>query len=102
MKRYLLALVLGFGLLSAGPAAALEKVLAEEFAALSAQTQQAMSLSIADIEGLLKRCERLQEQTTLLEGSEKKVMTKKLRRLCGVYSYVLQTKRAAEESPPGD
>lgn len=99
MRKFLFSLVLGISLLSFRSAVALEEPLAEEFSALSAKTQQAMTLSVAEIEGLLKRCELLQEQITLLEGREKKIMAKKLRRLCGVYSYVLQSKRATVKSP---
>lgn len=82
-------------------ASALDEKMAAEFTYLSSQTRLAMDLAPAELETLLVRCEQLQKETAGLKGSEKKVTEKKLRRLCGLFSYVLQSKQAAAEVEPG-
>lgn len=68
-----------------------------EYNALNAQTGQSMELPISELTGLLVRCTSLQERLGELEGSEKKVMSKKIRRLCELFNYVIASQKSPEE-----
>lgn len=98
MRVGLSALLLFSVLLSSGHAWSLDKAQADEFTALSRQTPLAMGLSVAELEDLLKRCDALREQVEKLEGSDRKILRKKLRRMCGVFDYVLRARM--EKSAP--
>lgn len=95
MRIDLLTLILFVLLLNSVHAWSLDEAQAREFNALSRQTPLAMKLSIPEIEGLMARCETLRAQVELLDGADRKILRKKLRRMCGVFDYVLQAKKAA-------
>ncbi|NCO52292.1 MAG: hypothetical protein GW875_09355 [Deltaproteobacteria bacterium] len=67
-----------------------------EYNALNTQAQQSMALSPPELKELLLRCTNLQTRLPELSGAEKKIMHRKLRRLCALFSYVL----ASKQSPP--
>jgi hypothetical protein len=94
MRKYSLILLLAGLFIFTATAHALDEKLAAEFNYLSGQTRQAMDLSQGELDALLVRCEQLQKDADSLQGSEKKIMGKKLRRMCGLFSYVLDSKRA--------
>ncbi len=92
-----LILIMGWVLLGATLATALEGEMADEFAYLSGQTRQAMEFSSLELEGLLERCDRLLEKTDNLKTTEKKIMRRKIERLRGLFLYVLQSKHVVRE-----
>ncbi len=89
-------------LMNVATAGALEQDLADEFAALSRQTRQAMDLSPVELEALVERCNLLKEQIENLQTREKKIMGKRVRRLCGLFLYVLDSKQGTEKKTATD
>ena len=101
MKNWLIiCLVVGGLLLAHSPAAALEGKFKEDFSTLSGQSRLAMELSSAELKTLIEGCDNLLDQTASLQKSEKKIMTKRLTRLRGLFSFVLESKQAAKETTP--
>ncbi|MCF6180034.1 MAG: hypothetical protein L3J63_11700 [Geopsychrobacter sp.] len=70
--------------------------LSSSFDDLSRQTRQAMHLTSEELAVLLKDCDRLSAQITQLQGSKKKILLKRLKRMRGVFSYVLQSKQVSQ------
>jgi len=101
MKKLCLIMVLILGglLLNLTQVNALDTEMAEEFAALSGLTRQAMELSTLELTALVERCDRLLEKTDSLKASERKVMRKKIERLRGLFLYVLSSKSGTKEQP---
>lgn len=97
MIRALLILLLICSSLPAQQLCALETDFKSEYGALNEKSQQTIDMSAAEIETLLKRCTALQSRINSLQGAEKKVMSRKLRQLCGLFEYVLTSKQQAEE-----
>lgn len=96
MKNLVAGLVL-YCLLIPGLVHADAVAIRTEYDALNAQTGQSMELPISELTGLLVRCTSLQERLGELEGSEKKVMSKKIRRLCELFNYVIASKQNPEQ-----
>jgi hypothetical protein len=92
-------LLISFGLVSTATAA-LTGEMAKEFAYLSGQTEYAMTLSPTELKTLVERCKALQTQALTLHGSEKKVMGKRLNRLCGLFRFVLEARPQLEGRVP--
>lgn len=90
-------LFFSIGILSATSVFAREGEMADEFVSLSGQSRLAMDLSEEELELQIVRCDRLSLQASDLQGSKKKVVGKKLRRLCGLFRYVLETKQVVSE-----
>ncbi len=99
MNTYRLGLILIFTFLAmtVGTAGALDKDQADEFAALSGQSRQAMDLSVTELEALTKRCDLLLKAFENLSASEKKIMVKRLKRVRGLFLYVQESKQSAKE-----
>jgi len=68
----------------------------QEYSALCAKTQNAMTLSIEELQSLIERCDKLQGQIDALTGpqakTEKKVYTKRLKMCRDLYDFALQYK----------
>lgn len=64
----------------------------EEFAAVCSHTQNAMTLTNAELQDLIDRCGKLEERLTELQGSEKKVYTKRLEMCKNLYTFTLDYK----------
>ncbi len=79
---------------SIGPAAALaeESSWKDDFDSICGKTQDAMSLSPDELRALIKRCDELKVKLDALEGSAKKVATKRLQMCRDLYAYVLEQK----------
>jgi hypothetical protein len=100
MKRLRVLLVIIATVLLVSSVSALEGEMAEEFAYLTGQTQVAMDLSPAELHGLLVLCDNLLEKASSLQGSEKKILKKRVVRLRGLFQYVIETKQAAVADEP--
>ena len=72
----------------------------QEYAAVCAKTQNAMTLSSAELENHIERCDKLQERLYELNGSqgetEKKVYTKRLKMCRDLYDFALKYKEEKE------
>ncbi len=68
----------------------------EEFAAVCSKTQNAMTLSIAELKDLIERCDKLEERLNELDGmqggTERKVYTKRLKMCKDLYKFTLEYK----------
>ena len=68
----------------------------EEFAAVCSKTQNAMTLSVAELEDLIDRCDKLGERLNELDGLQggtaKKVYTKRLKMCRELYEFTLEYK----------
>ncbi len=95
----LFSLLISFALVSTATAA-LTAEMAKEFAYLSGHTEYAMTLSPTELKTLVERCKALQTQALTLHGSEKKVMGKRMARLCGLFRFVLESKLPHEGRVP--
>ena len=66
----------------------------QEFADVCSKTQNAMLLSIDELEAYIKRCDKLQERLDELNGqegqTEKKVYTKRLKMCRDLYQFTLE------------
>lgn len=80
-------------------AGALEGPMADEFAALSHQTHQAMSLPAKELEALARRCDVLLEKTDQLKMPEQKIMRRKVERLRGLFLYILSSRPVLKGDP---
>jgi hypothetical protein len=97
MMRYLLILLLICFCLPAQQLRAVETDIKNEYSALNEKSQQTIDMAPAEVAALLKRCSALQSRINSLQGAEKKVMSRKLRQLCGLFEYVLQAKQQSKE-----
>jgi hypothetical protein len=68
----------------------------EEFAAVCSKTQNAMTLSVAELKDLIGRCDKLEERLNELDGmkggTERKVYTKRLKMCKDLYEFTLEYK----------
>ena len=68
----------------------------EEFAAVCSKTQNAMTLSVAELKDLIDRCDKLEERLDELDGmqggSARKVYTKRLKMCRNLYKFTLEYK----------
>lgn len=68
----------------------------QEYADVCAKTQNAMTLSSAELKNHIERCDNLQERINELNGSqgktEKKVYTKRLKMCRDLYDFALKYK----------
>jgi hypothetical protein len=65
----------------------------KEFDEICSKTQDAMTLSSADLTDLIRRCDALAPQVEKLNESQKKLYLGRLRMCRGLYAYVLETKQ---------
>ena len=72
----------------------------EEYATVCAKTQNAMTLSAADLKDYIERCDKLQDRINDLEGAqaetERKVYTKRLKMCRDLYDFALKYKDEKE------
>jgi hypothetical protein len=72
----------------------------QEFAEVCSKTQNAMLLSIAELQDVVKRCDGLQERLEELNGqegkTERKVYTKRLKMCRDLYQFTLDFKKREE------
>ena len=72
----------------------------QEFSAVCAKTQNAMTLSIAELKDYMERCDKLQERLNELDGMQggtaKKVYTKRLKMCRDLYEFTLEYKNKKE------
>jgi len=68
-----------------------------EFDDLCGKSQQAMEMSVAELQKLLERCDKLKPQIDALEASPRKVFLKRLQLCRDLYAYVLESKSAKGE-----
>ncbi|HXY00302.1 MAG TPA: hypothetical protein VEI54_05230 [Candidatus Limnocylindrales bacterium] len=66
----------------------------KEFDDICSKTQDAMAFSQEELASLISRCDALQPQIEKLDPTRKKVYLRRLRMCRGLYSYVLDSKRA--------
>ncbi|MFC1844385.1 hypothetical protein ACFLZ5_06300 [Thermodesulfobacteriota bacterium] len=68
----------------------------QEYSAICAKTQNAMILTVDELQSLIDRCDKLQTQIDVLAGpqakTEKKVYTKRLKMCRDLYDFALQHK----------
>jgi hypothetical protein len=64
----------------------------KEFDDVCSKTQDAMSLSIADLTLLVKRCDALVPRIEKLDETRRKVFLRRLQQCRGLYAYVLESK----------
>lgn len=63
-----------------------------EFQAVCGRTDDAMTLTILDLQTLVKRCDDLKASIDKLEGSRRKVLLKRLQMCRDLYAFTLDTK----------
>lgn len=68
-----------------------------EFDETCANTSDAMALSMAELQGLIATCERLQKTMENLDESTRKVFLKRVFMCKNLYQYVLDAKKTASE-----
>jgi len=72
----------------------------QEYAVICAKTQNAMSLSVAELQDYIVRCDKLQERIDAPDGlqtsTEKKVYTKRLKMCRDLYDFALKHKNKNE------
>ena len=68
----------------------------KEYSSVCAKTQNAMILTVDELQSLIDRCDKLQTQIDVLAGpqakTEKKVYTKRLKMCRDLYDFALQHK----------
>ena len=64
----------------------------KEFSAVCAHTQNAMTLSNDELQDFISRCDKLKERLGELQGSEKKIYTKRLQMCHDLYIFTLDYK----------
>ena len=68
----------------------------QEYADVCAKTQNAMGLTVEELQGYIERCDKLQEQIDKLNGSEgkteRKVYEKRLKMCRDLYNFALEYK----------
>jgi len=65
----------------------------QEFDGVCAMTQDAMALSIEELDSLIKRCDALKSRIEKLDESTRKVYLRRLERCRDLYLFVLDSKR---------
>jgi hypothetical protein len=72
----------------------------QEYAEVCAKTQNAMTLSVDELQTFIDRCDKVQGQIDLLTGpqgkTEKKVYTKRLKMCKDLYDFALKYKEEKE------
>ena len=72
----------------------------QEYAAVCAKTQNAMTLSSEELKSYIDRCDKLQDRINKKEGiqsaTEKKVYAKRLKMCCDLYIFTLDQKDKKE------
>lgn len=74
--------------------AAEEEAWRAEFDDVCAKTQDAMALSVAELESLISRCDKLKPRIEALDEPRRKVFGKRLTGCRELYQYVLDHKTA--------
>lgn len=74
--------------------AAEEEAWRAEFDEVCAKTQDAMALSVAELESLISRCDKLKPRIDALDEPRRKVFGKRLTGCRELYQYVLDYKTA--------
>lgn len=73
-----------------------EEAWKQEFAAICAETHNAMTLSVVELKDYIDRCEKLRERLSELEGqegnSQRKVYEKRLKMCRDLYVFTLEFK----------
>jgi len=67
----------------------------KEFDEVCSKTQDAMTLSVAELTDLIRRCDALVPEIEKLNESQKKLYLGRLRMCRGLYAYVLDAKQEA-------
>lgn len=83
-------------LLLQGVAAGADQAWRQSFDETCAKTDQAMTLSIPELNALLERCAELQKVIETQEESVRKVYLKRLALCRNLYAYVLDYKKSAQ------
>jgi len=71
-----------------------------EFDNICAKTDDAMSLSVEELKGLIERCEKLKAVMENLDESGKKVFQKRLQMCRDLFAFVLESKSSNSQNPP--
>jgi hypothetical protein len=64
----------------------------KEFSDVCSKTQDAMTFSVAELKGLIQRCDALVPQIEKLDETRKKVYLRQLQQCRGLFNYVLESK----------
>ncbi len=67
-----------------------------EYEAICGKTQDAMSLSPAELGGLIERCDKLEPKIESLDGTKKKVYMKRLKMCRDLFSFTLESKEKSQ------
>jgi hypothetical protein len=103
IRKIVLAAALGAAAWTAAPGARLAPARAlaqapaqdgwkKEFEEVCAKTQDAMTLSTAELRSLVERCDRLKPLVEALGESERKVYARRLAACRNLYAYVLESR----------
>ena len=96
MMRMRVLLALFAGLLIAGSAWGADEW-KKEFDAVCSQTDNAMSMTIEQLQEYVSRCEKIKPAIEALEASPRKVYLKRWQLCRDLFKYVLDSKKANKE-----
>jgi cell division protein FtsB len=69
----------------------------QEFDDICAKTQDAMTLTVAELKALVQRSDALEPRIEKLDETRRKVYLRRLKQCRGLYSYVLESKNDASK-----
>jgi len=97
MLRRTVVLLLLILTLCAGVANAGEDAWRTEFDALCGQSENSMNMTVAELKGVLGRCDTLKEQIEKLEATPRKVYLRRLQMCRNLLEYMLESRLKGEQ-----